>query len=107
MLWCSVCYLWSWRGSARIAVLTFGDDLHLIETIKFLMKPAIRTGVLRLASGGLAGRQALQNGTAIASGVGATALPEEAVPADRADVSRVEMKFWHASVAKNGAHLFG
>ena len=49
----------------------------------------------------------MTDGTSIVSGVCATALPEEALPAGSADVSRAEMKFWHASVAKNGAHLFG
>ena len=101
---------WRFRKQLRFVLLTLGDDAQSFYALEKVLAPAIRHGLVTLASGG-------QRGEAHAADRGAPDAPPwmsgeslEAVPGDLPDMPR--LKYWNAPLAKNGCHevakfLFG
>ena len=94
--------LWRFRNQVRFVLLTLGDDAQPFYTLERVLAPAIRHGLITLASGE-------QRGEAHAADTGAPDAPpwmsgesSEAVPADTPDMPR--LTYWNAPLAKNGSH---
>ncbi len=73
-------FLLPWRNSARLYLVTFGDDRELCQWIRVHCSLALRWGLLEVASGGRAAGED---------------LPQARM-----------LRHWHASVAKNASHVF-
>ena len=81
----NLCLLLPFVGTACIFLVLFGEDTAAWQWCQENLSYAISLGLLRVASGGEAGRR-----------LGGAAP----------DCSNAVLRFWHASVAKNTAHRF-
>jgi hypothetical protein len=87
---------------ARLCLVTFGPDEELLCWIQKHLKWAIDIGLLHVASGGDGGlRQAGQRTGGSAPSVATMKGYEDGAGIQERE--RPVMKFWHSSIAKNGA----
>ena len=109
------CLAWPWRHQALFMVVGFGEDLLPMRWLHWACQAAIEDGLLFLASGGTAAAQRVLDGGCLGPWadprhVGALPSEGEAVPPSlvRLNTDAPEVLWhWHASYAKNTAHMAG
>jgi len=95
---CNILAVWPFRRFVRMALFTTGQDtLGLCYLVRYC-EPAIKDGLLRIASGGNAATALQQRGLACGPCLDDMERGQAAPP-------RIE--HWHASWNKNTAHVFG
>ena len=100
----NVCILWPYRDEVRFVLLLLGDDYSTYLSFQQQLGPAIAQGILVLASGGTTGTTFVQQFPCDAP-AWMPATPDDAGPSGVAAVP--QLRFWHSSTAKNGAHKVG
>ena len=108
MLLINTVILFPYRMQVRWAVTFFGDD-DALQYIGAMLAPMIALNLVKMASGGQAGIDAVGVGWATPS-AGMPRLPDDN-PQEHSEKKTAQGKHrqrhWHASICKNGAHQFG
>ena len=112
MLLVNIVILFPFRAHIKWALTLYGmADGEIFQSLAEWLVPAISIGLLKIASGGITGRNARKDGHAGNRIGGMPDEPDESAEAVPVGLPGSEpktmMRFWHASIAKNGAHQFG
>ena len=103
------CLWWPLRRHWRMTIVTFGHDEELQNHLREVLALPIEVGCVTLASGGDSGKRLVQTQDKPDKPSWMPKLPEEALPAGSEGTSNILgmplMQYWHASVAKNTAHV--
>ena len=102
----NVCLWWTLRKYWRLVIVTFCNDATLQADLQKLLKVPIESGNVVLASGGTAGEQISQPGKPTDRPGWMPRLPGEKKEKVWSKMTAMpKLEFWHASVAKNSAHM--
>ena len=96
------CILWPWRARVHLALLSLGDDREPLAELLRRFSAAVEAGLLLVASGSDYGLEVQGRSLAAAPSRAGPAAGEAGVT-----MSAELLTTWHASKAKNAAHLFG
>ena len=98
---CGICF--QVQGNVKFYLVQFGDDAEYWKLIVAALWPAIAEGMLTVASGGGSGIEHSMKHKSLDSHPDMPLQPNRAERSGRKVTGM--LKFWHASYAKNAAHV--